>query len=306
MWIAFKEDDTNAYPASHFQDAGSLFADLSSPRTPDYQPPPGDGRSPQVPEEWDVDSNLPPGIRDLLAETLKNVYYKSHPNILPNDGFPTAKDIEQTYFYLFKYLKMITTDFYKLQPPQEPPIFPWPEFPSVPGTPDANGSEDASLSFWDFLLGIASWVVFIAECIAYVPALLAAGILGPLTWPVREAMYQLIELPLYNMWLSFHWLLEVSGYVLPRPSHISEPLYRLGVGWERNWALLQAELDVVTGGLLAYEPYPGLITAGHEPANDPLYPRDAVTDPAGAVSPLSAGNREPYPRSASKLKSVTV
>ena len=284
LWIAFEEVEGEPFPPSAFQTDGSIF-DANAARSPAYKPPCGPSYVSRIPEEWDIDSSLPPGIADLLHRTMCEVFpaNTTHPLILEG-GYPTVDNLEQTYFYLFKYLKLITTDYYKLTPPEEPPVFPWPELPTMPGN-SSDGSHDGDFSFWDLVLSIVAWIVFILDCILYFPALLAAAILGPLTWPFREAIYQFIELPLYNAWLSLRWLLSVTGFVFPLPDHITPMLYQLGIGWRDRWSILEAELNDVTGGILG-EP-PSLASTSEPVASgDKWFPRDAVTDPPKVMPAL--------------------
>lgn len=315
LWIAF-DDDGTPLPPSHVTPPSNLLSSGSGLATSFFQPqdrPTFDPTDKQATRAaWDVDSDLPEGIKDLLIKTLMDVYpdlppshhtaglmeqCADHPAILNNGGYPKQNDDETTdfyvttipnhgdmetaYFYLYKYVKMTTTNYYKMQPPGAPPVFPWPTFPSPPGSPGGNGSGDPGLDFWDILLDIFSWILFIAECIALVPALLAAATLGPLTYPFREAVYQFIELPLYNAWLSFHWILSITGYAIPLPGEITPALHTLGVGFDDNWNLLQAELSDLSGGLL------GTVPALHsEPSGvdrDKAYPRDVVSDPKSSI-----------------------
>jgi hypothetical protein len=298
LWIAFEKNGTSH--SSFFQ--------------PGTRPPFDPNDASAMKTAWDVDSDLPDSIKDLLVRALAETYPTAnspnpqaaddlaqcadHPSILPT-GYPTKDDINTAYFYLYKYVKMITTDYYKLQPPEAPPMFPWPDFPSPPGSPENDGSSDGGLSLWDILLSIFAWILYIAECLAYLPAMAAAGLLGPVTYPVRDAIYQYVELPLYNIWLSLHYLRALTGYATPLPKEITPALHTLGIGFVDNWSLLEAELADLSGGLLGSTPTPGIKS---EPSGSRKYgyPLDAVMDPKSAIPTLPAqfqslfNNKEGY------------
>ncbi len=317
LWIAF-DDDGTPLPPSHVTTPSNLLSSGSGLVTSFFLPqnrPTFDPTDSQATSAaWDVDSNLPKGIKDLLIKTLKDVYPDSpvppytagqtdqcadHPHILDkkSNGYPEKDDvgstdyyvtkvpnhgdIETAYFYLYKYVKMTTTSYYNMQPPEEPPVFPWPQFPSPPGSPEGDGSSDDSLDFWDIVLDILSWLLFIGDCIAWLPAALGAAVLGPVTYPFRDAVYQNVELPLYNAWLSLHWILSITGYAIPLPGEITPALHTLGVGFQDNWNLLQAELNDLSGGLLGTVPVPQSELSGVD--RDEKYPRDMVSDPQSSI-----------------------
>lgn len=297
LWIAFKADTGSPLPDS--------FTDFFHPdQRPVYSP---DGKD--FTKTCDVDSEIPAGIQTLLVNAMRaafpdvqppgpNGQCAGHPLILTT-GYPTEADLQTTYFYLYKYLKYITTDYYKLMPPAPPEVFPFPDFPSPPGSGNhGDGSHDSSLSFWDLLLAIFAWFLYIVEVIVWAAAAIAAGLLGPLTWPARYAIYEAIELPLYNMWLSLHWLMSITGYTTPMPQEITPSLHTLGIGWADNWNVLDAELNDLSGGLLGT---PANAAMGSEKSGNDrdvyynqnkrsvsAYPHDVVLDPPGAIPNIPA------------------
>lgn len=315
LWIAF-DDNGSPLPPSHVTPPSPKITSGGGLTTSFFKPqdrPTFDPTDKQATKDaWDVDSYLPEGLKNLLIDTLKQVYpdlppthqpplskeqCADHPSILATGGYPDRNDggttdyyvtqlpnhgdLETAYFYLYKYVKMTTTDFYTMQPPEAPPVFPWPPFPSPPGTPAGDGSSDGGLDFWDVVLDILAWLLFILECIAWLPTAIAAGVLGPLTFPLRDAVYQFIEIPLYNAWLSLHWALAITGYAIPLPGEITPALHKLGVGFNDNWTMLDAELNDLSGGLLGTA-----ATVGTEPSGsnvDKAYPRDVVTDPKSSI-----------------------
>ncbi len=317
LWIAF-DDDGTPLPPSHKTNSGITTSIFNPQDRPIFDP--NDKQA--MRDAWDVDSDLPQGIKDLLINTMKDVYpdgphepadpylagskeqCSDHPAILTG-GYPKQNDldsitignsfytievpnhgdIETAYFYLFKYVKMSTTGFYDMQPPNEPPVIPWPDFPTPPGDAGWDGSLDSAEDIWDFVLAIASCIQYVANCLLYLPACLAALVAGPVTYPLRQFVYEFVELPLYNIWKTFHWVLSITGYTIPLPGELTPALYTLGVGFSDNWTVLEAQLNDLTGGLIGTQP-----VVQSEPSGvnmDKLYPRDVVSDPARALPNLA-------------------
>ncbi len=288
LWIAFNEEATE-FPSSY----SSFF---NPGARPTYDPNDEKDRS----EKWDVDSDMPPGLSKFLVECLKSVYpsgsvsdpYKQcadHPNILPyNEGYPTAAGIDQAFFYLFKYVKFITTDCSRLKPPEPPELWPIPSWPSLPGSGgsgnsgNGNGSSDPGITLCDLICDILALIEYVKACLLFFASVLAAIILGTLTYPLRAAIYYLIELPLYQLYLSFHWVTTITGYTTPFPAEISPPLHTLGIGWQAVWSTLEDAINDISGGLLGFPGSPGSVVSEPSGANrDKSYPHDAITDPPG-------------------------
>jgi hypothetical protein len=60
-----------------------------------------------------------------------------------------------------------------------------------------------------------------------------------------------MELPLYNLWLSVHTYLAMTGYVMPMPGEINSGLNTLGVSVADDWATTVVALGDPDGGLVA-------------------------------------------------------
>jgi len=105
------------------------------------------------------------------------------------------------------------------------------------------------------LLALFAWVAYLAEVAAYLPTLLAGIIGGAITYPLREALYEYVELPLYNAWLAVHAYLAMTGYVMPLPGEINMGLTTLGMSVAEGWMATNSFLPMKnnlaedTGGL---------------------------------------------------------
>jgi hypothetical protein len=251
---------------------------------------------------WDFDSDLPDELATFISDTLKSVFTPSLiapdtgmvaccPTIISTldgrvpietGGFAEPEDVVGAYWWLVKYVKWTTTDYYKIRRPEPPDVLVIPSFPSPPGSGDADPGPGASSSsstlgsILDILLALFAWAAYLAEVLVW-PAAAIAGILaGTATYPLRVALYEAIELPLYNLWLAVHAFLAMTGYVMPMPGEINSGLNTLGVSVDDNWAATVAALGSFDGGI---QP-PATPDVGSEDPK-PRYPRDVLLDPPG-------------------------
>jgi hypothetical protein len=284
LWIAFNPDGT-----SH----NDFFAPQPGPSysTGDKTPDLLDRHS-----KWDVDSDLPDDLADFLAEALKEFYndttvdlgpkgqWASHPTIIEeihpgSQGYPDADSIITTYWWLFKYVKFTTTDYYKVRRPDPPEVYNPPVFPSPPGTGAADDGPGATSDFWqDFLsilLAILAWIIYIAQ-VAIFPIVAIVGIInGAATYPVRKLFYENFELPLYNAWEALHWYLAMTGFIYPTQDEMNPSLHTLGVGIEGVWQAVLDALADPAGGL--HPPHTNTEPSGIN--SNEVYPHDLVSDP---------------------------
>jgi hypothetical protein len=291
LWFAFNPD-------------GSSRVDFFDPNA---NPPYDDGdTTPAILDrksKWDVDSDLPGDLATFLEQALREVYPDAvggvpsettdmcadHPRIISaleadHDGYADAQKIIDTYWWMYHYVKWVTTDYYKLRRPEPPEFFTPAPFPSPPGTGASDpgpgpDDDDAWHDFLEILLAIFAWIAYLAEVAAWPVVELVNLITSAGTYPIRQLLYENLELPLYNAWLSLHWYLAMAGFVMPMDQEINEGLHTLGVSVTDTWASVQDALNNLSGGLVA--------TAATEPSGrdrDATHPHDAVTDPPAWLS----------------------
>lgn len=309
LWLAFNPD-------------GSSRVDCFKPEpNPPY--PDGDHSADITGRHavWDVDSDLPDELAQFIADALKAVYWPLQtPPPAPFDpqtpmmplnasstgqvaccptiistldqrvpyqtgGFAEKDDIIGAYWWLYKYVKWTTTDYYKIRRPDPPDVVIIPSFPSPPGSGDSDPGPGASddNSLWadalDFLLALFAWAVYLAEVIAWPAAVVAGIISGAITYPLRLALYEAMELPLYNLWLSIHTYLAMTGYVMPMPGEINSGLNTLGVSVADGWAATVVALGTPDGGLT-----PTTISTDPSGLPETGFPKDVVMDPPNFVT----------------------
>jgi len=295
LWLAFNPDGSSRV---------DLFQAEPNPPYPD-----GDHSADIVGRHavWDFDSDLPDELAQFLSDTLKSVYTSalSAPNDgmvdccptiistldsrvpLEASGFAEPADIAGAYWWLYKYVKWTTTDYYKIRKPEPPDVVVIPSFPSPPGSGDSDpgpGADDDS-SFWDdllnFLLALFAWGAYLIEIAVWPVAAIAGIIGGAATYGLREALYEYLELPLYNFWLAIHTYLAMTGYVMPMPGEINSGLTTLGISVANDWKMTVTALGDPDGGLT-----PAALSTDPSGRPESGFPRDVVMDPPNLVSDI--------------------
>ena len=291
LWLAFSPDGSSH---NNFFNAQPGQSYPTGDKTPDLL-----GRK----AAWDVDSDLPEDLGNFIAEALKEFFTTTktnsngakgqcapHPtiwdSIVPGSGgYINGSDVVNTYWWVYHYLKYISTDYYKIRRPEAPDFFVGQPFPSPPGSGESDpgpGSSDDSAwhDFLEILLAIFAWIIYLAEVAAWPVTEIISLITSAGTYPVRELLYENLELPLYNAWLALHWYLCMSGFTYPMQQELNPGLNILGIGVGDVWNTVQNALNDLDGGLFL-PPVPSENSGWNI---DPNFPFDVVTDPQGLVS----------------------
>jgi hypothetical protein len=251
---------------------------------------------------------MPADLAAFLGQVLQDVYKDApedpqgqcaaHPNIISaiapdhKSGFAEKDDILLTYKWLYRYMKLTTTDYFQIRRPAEPQVFEPPDSPAVPGLPELDlGLGPNNAKFWpnflELLLAIFAWMIFLLQ-LAVLPVeeltkiLLSAG-----TYSLRELLYRTVEIPLYNAWMALHWFLAMSGYTYPMPGEINASLNTLGVGTDHVFEALLAALADPAGGIGSHLPVPvgepsGMPRPNSQDLPQQPNPLDLVADPQSA------------------------
>lgn len=295
-WITFSDEAKNPFDS----DMGEEYSNGSTPYEVGDRDDAFDVKNPLFPDD----------LAAFIAETLKDVYAPiiadpantkgqeaSNPTILSDiydregttkqslfdGGFPTADDVAGTYFWMEKYLKMITTDGLKFYKPPVPTLNVENPFPEYPGSQEGDFSNPL-LDVIDFFIAVWAWFKWLGQVLKWCVAEIEGKKAAKATLELRQDIYNFIILPLYNMWLSLHWYMSITGYAYPNQSEINEGLHRLGAGF--TWELEQLEV-ALNDPLGALGPDSIIQTPTTEPSSRPdcyeSYPRDVVLDPGLAL-----------------------
>ena len=257
----------------------------------------------------DLDTTgLPDVLSDLLVSTMLEMWDDGHarpgsggPKVLLNaedryrtgdTGVPSAGILADTYQLLFDYLKFTCKGGTGIAKPEPPSVFPNLDPPLPPGfAPDdpSRGGDDHSFDFWDFLAALFAWPLYLAELGAWF-ALLGPAVLNDLaTYAARDALYQLVEVPLWSAYLASRRALVLAAILIPKHEEIEPGLVTLGIGPGRSLADLRAALDSPDGTGTSppgFDEPSGRETQHDAYGADPLFPRDVVTDDPSQVSSL--------------------
>lgn len=295
LWVAFNPDGTSRH---------DFFANQPGPTyaTGDTTPDILDRKS-----KWDVDSDLPPDLAQFIAEAASEFYtdaqtdvagptgmHASHPTIIEDyvpgsNGYADPDALTTMYWWVYKYLKWTTTDYYKMRRPDAPDVVIVPPFPSPPGSgsasPGPGGDDNAWASALEILLAIFAWLLYLVQALSWGITTLISIISSLSTYPIRVLVYEFIEVPLYNAWLALHWYLAHTGFVQPMRSELNPGLMTLGMAPVDAWDTLQSALDDLSGGIITPAP------TATEPSGanrSRRLPKEAVVDDPSLVSVLSA------------------
>jgi hypothetical protein len=218
----------------------------------------------------------------IITELSDDVPGVEPPPNVTKRGYVSEHAMTTAYWWLYHFLKWITTDYYKLRRPEPPEFIHTPPFPSPPGTGTSDpgpGPDDHNAwhDILEILLAIFAWIIYLAEVAAWPVDALVSLITSAGTYPFRYLIYEYLELPLYNAWLALHWYLTMTGFVFPMQSEIHTGLTKLGVGVTDVWQEVLDALADPFGGLHTLP----LTTMPEEPSGsdvDRTFPHGPVTD----------------------------
>lgn len=305
-------------------------------------------------ESWDVDSVMRYQLARFISESLHEAFAEDEnaaadngpmaccPTIIsslnvqvpgagPHAGDPTPADVSNAYWYLTKFLKDTTTDFYKTRRPPDT-TGQWSNLSLAPKNdpadpkkdPTGNSANGAGVptpdltleSPLDMLRDAASWCLKALASTEEAAARLAADVEDDVKGfadevirklaelgadAAAEVLYETFELPLYNLWQMLHAHLALTGYAMPMKEEINDGLTTLGRGVDAGWNDVLADLTDLDGGLLRVLSANSSMSAPSAPdlsGSDASYPRNAVTDllrhlPLGSIIGGPAGVETP-------------
>jgi hypothetical protein len=296
LWLAFEGD-------------GSSHTDFFAPQpSPTYSTDANTGGVLNRRRIWDVDSTMPDDLGRFISEALTEVYTNeltgtatplgqcaAHPTILQDTdpgsfGYVSQSAVQSAYWWLYHYSKVTTTDFFSLLRPEAPAVLSLPQFPSPPGAGVADAPPDMSDdNFWhDFLevvLAIFGWILYLTQIAVWLLSLLPTLIASGISYPIRELLYDYVELPLYNAWQAVHWYMSMTGFVYPMQNEIDTGMVTLGSSSGDVLGTIRAALNDLDGGLRVPAAVPGTEPSGAPPA--PRGPIEVVEDDPGLIAEIA-------------------
>jgi hypothetical protein len=250
--------------------------------------------------QLDLDSKMPDRVAQLLFDAMDATYQttaqkdlndftRTTPQIIPGDGRPSPTTVQETYLTLFRFLKLSTLDGFNHEKPMPPQVFPNLDFPQLTDPHDDEpGEGDEDMSFWDVVLAILRFILWIGAVAVWLATILPAIVADLGTYGPRLLAYYTIELPLYMLLKAERAVLVMSAYLHPMQDEIDQGLVQIGNNNHGNFLQLLSQVDdVLPTGLTVGDP-----TA--EPASDPLFPHQAKFEEEGLLNRIIQKSNEEY------------
>jgi hypothetical protein len=308
--VAFREKSSAPYNGCRFAPMFDYFTDF-----PSY--PLGETNADDETRTRFFDCHpheFPVHLVTLIVQSMETVYYQPHPLLGPrllesapqfNDGGmgrPNGDALKVMWQAFFEYWKIISTSGLHPRKPMAPSFTsdlspPLPPGGALPPEDDARGADPAddagmngSFNLFDALIAILAWLLYLAELVEYLLALVPAIVLGPLTLGPRELLFNTVVSPLYSAYMASRKVLVLSGFLTPKPEEIDDGFVTLGHSSSFQRMLLKADVNDTLGFAL---PIPGFDEpSGRVPGSewdaDPAFPRQSVRDTLPEVDQFRA------------------
>jgi len=249
----------------------------------------------------DLDSAMPEELATLLFKAMDKAYDTSSqaadhgisrttPDIIPGGhGRPEIGTIQETYLTLFRYLKMSTLDGFSHEKPMPPDVFPNLDFPQLTDPHDDEpGEADDDMSFWDWVLAILRFILWIVAIAVWLATILPAIVLDLGTYGPRLLAYYTIELPLFMMLKAERAVMVMTGYFHPMQDEIDLGLIQIGNNDHGNFLQLLSDVDDILGTGL----HVGAPTM--EPVPDSNFPHQTKFEDGGLLNTVLNKSSEEY------------
>ncbi|NJR31381.1 hypothetical protein HC762_01205, partial [bacterium] len=159
------------------------------------------------------------------------------------EGFPLPWQIMAAYRFMLSFFKRSYLSTADLDRPKPPTVFVPPASDFDFGPPDFSGvasSDDPISQGCGAVLAVLDWVFKTLEKVAQFLYDVVKSIASAATWPAREALYQLVTLPLWESTENIRMVMVHLGYLMPqselrypdgdlrRPNEVDESTVTLG------------------------------------------------------------------------------
>jgi hypothetical protein len=223
----------------------------------------------------DLDSQMPSELAELLFEAMGKTYNTATPPtlagaaesspriIMGGDGRPDVAAIQSAYDICFRYLKLSMLDGFNHEKPMPPSVFPNLDFPQLTDPHDDPPNEgDTDMSFWDWVLAVLRFLLWLAAIAIWLATILPAIALDLATYLPRLTAYYTIQLPLYYMVKAERRIMVMTGFMHPMKDEIDNGLVRLCLGHDDFFLSMLKSMNDSLGGI----DDPGLAAIGAQAA----------------------------------------
>lgn len=180
------------------------------------------------------------------------------------EGFPLPWEVQASYRFMLSWFKRSFFDTFQLDKPRPPKIFTPPASDFDFGPPDFSGVGTAGDPLGDLgqlLLALLEWAWKSLKQAAQAAYDIAKSAASAATQPIRQAIYDNVTLPAWQVAENVRMVLGHLGYVMPqsqalapdgfelRPSEIDTEIITLGHGVESGFAATLAGAMDIFGNL---------------------------------------------------------
>lgn len=180
---------------------------------------------------------------EAFADLLEAVAPKPPADLKIPPGFPFPWEVQVTYRFLLSWFKREFNSGFDMDKPKRPTWFTPPSSDYDFGPPDFSGvgsSDDPIENLCDAVLAILDWLIKTLEKAAQLAYDLVKSAISGATLPARQALYDLLVLPAWQVCENMREVLVHMAYLTPqsemrygngeirRPNEIDYELIRLG------------------------------------------------------------------------------
>lgn len=200
------------------------------------------------------------------------------------EGFPLPWEVQTAYRFMLSWFKRSYVSQFAMDKPQRPTVFTPPGSDFNFGPPDFSGvnSSDNPLSqACEAIAALLDWLFKTAQQVANIIGDVLKTIASAATWPVREALYDGIILPAWEMSESIREVLVHMGFLMPQSLEF----------WPDGEIRKPSEIDLelITLGHTVDAAFQQALAAAWDPLgnldHDPTLTNEGLRDPHGALNP---------------------
>jgi Zinc dependent phospholipase C len=157
---------------------------------------------------------------DIALEEFRQQVAPDHePGYVVPPGFPLPWEVKATYRFMLSWFKRSYQSTLDLDKPKRPTIFTPPSSDYDFGPPDFSGvssADDPISEACAVIEALLDWIWKTVERAAQLAYDIAKSVISAATWPAREAIYEGLLLPAWQVGENVRMVLAHLGYLMPQ------------------------------------------------------------------------------------------
>jgi hypothetical protein len=157
---------------------------------------------------------------DIALEELRQQVAPDHdPGYVVPPGFPLPWEVQAAYRFLLSWFKRSYVSTLGMDKPKRPTVFTPPSSDYDFGPPDFSGvssADDPISEACSVIEALLDWLWKIIEKAAQLAYDTAKSVISAATWPAREAIYEGLLLPAWQVGENVRMVLAHLGYLMPQ------------------------------------------------------------------------------------------